>query len=45
LQQWFDAAKTLRFIHEARRFYADQPLLEILGKSANPTGNSGQELP
>ena len=44
LQQWFDAAKTLRFIHEARRFYADQPLLEILEKTANPAKKSGQGL-
>ena len=35
LQQWFDAGKTLRFIHEARRFYADQSLLHSLQKSAN----------
>lgn len=27
LMQWFDAGKTLRFIHEARRYYPDQPLV------------------
>ena len=30
LQDWFDAFKTLRFIHEARRYYPDQPLIDCL---------------
>jgi len=30
LQEWMDAGKTLRFVHEARRFHPDQPLLETL---------------
>ena len=29
VHDWFDALKTLRFIHLARRFFADQPMLEI----------------
>ncbi len=32
LNEWFDAGKTLRFIHEARSFYPDQPLLKILAQ-------------
>jgi hypothetical protein len=28
LREWFDAGKTLRFIHQARRYYPDQPLLD-----------------
>ena len=27
LREWFDGFRTLRFVHEARRFYPDQPLL------------------
>ena len=27
LQHWFDGFRTLRFIHEARRFFPDQPLV------------------
>ncbi len=30
LHQWFDAFRTLRFIHEIRRTYVDVPLLETL---------------
>lgn len=30
LHQWFDAGKTLRFIHQARRYYPDQPLMRTL---------------
>ena len=30
LGQWFDAGKTLRFMHEARRYFPDQPLLQTL---------------
>jgi len=26
LHEWFDAGKTLRFVHEARRYFPDQPL-------------------
>ncbi len=29
-RDWFDAKRTLRFIHEARRYYPDQPLLQTL---------------
>lgn len=32
LNQWFDAGKSLRFIHEARLFYPDQPLIKILAQ-------------
>ena len=32
LYDWFDAFRTLRFIHECRRFYPDVPLLESLGE-------------
>ena len=30
LTHWFDAFRTLRFVHEARHFFPDQPLLESL---------------
>ncbi len=30
LHEWMDAGKTLRFVHAARRFHADQPLLQTL---------------
>ncbi|MEM7100715.1 MAG: hypothetical protein AAF541_20805 [Pseudomonadota bacterium] len=30
LREWFDGFRTLRFIHEARRFNPDQPLLQTL---------------
>jgi hypothetical protein len=32
--EWFDALKTLRFIHLARRFYPDKSLLETLRSEA-----------
>jgi hypothetical protein len=35
LNEWFDAGKTLRFIHEARRFYPDQPLLNTVKMRTN----------
>ena len=28
LNHWFDAFRTLRFVHEARHFFPDQPLIE-----------------
>ena len=30
LREWFDAGKTLRFIHQARRYHPDQPLLQTI---------------
>jgi hypothetical protein len=30
LNEWFDAGKTLRFIHQARTYHPDQPLLATL---------------
>ncbi len=30
LHQWFDALRTLRFIHLARRYHSDRPLLPML---------------
>ena len=33
-QEWFDALKTLRFIHLARRFHPDKSLLETLQNEA-----------
>ena len=33
LHQWFDAGKTLRFIHLARTYYPDQPLLHTLAQN------------
>lgn len=32
LNDWFDGLKSLRFMHEARRYHADQPLLDALRK-------------
>lgn len=33
---WFDGFRSLRFVHEARRWYPDQPLLESLWRSVSP---------
>ena len=33
LTEWCDAFRTLRFIHEARRYYPDQPLLQSIEKT------------
>lgn len=30
LRDWFDAFKTLRFVHEARRYHADEPLIATM---------------
>ena len=32
LNEWFDAGKTLRFIHQARTYHPDQPLLTTLAQ-------------
>ncbi len=32
LHHWFDGFRTLRFIHECRRYYPDQPLLATLAE-------------
>lgn len=34
LDDWFDARRTLRFVHESRRFWPDQPLLASLATLA-----------
>ena len=34
LEDWFDARRTLRFVHESRRFWPDQPLLRTLSALA-----------
>ncbi len=34
--QWFDGLRTLRFIHLARRFHPDQPLIESLNSLFGP---------
>jgi hypothetical protein len=36
LHQWFDGFRTLRFIHECRRFHGDESLLDTLAKIAGP---------
>ena len=30
LHQWFDALRTLRFLHLARRYHPDRPLMPML---------------
>lgn len=42
LHDWFDAFKTLRFIHEARRFHVDEPLLYTLPKLPSAVRNTMQ---
>ncbi len=37
LNQWFDGFRQLRFIHEARHLYPDQPLLKSLAENPFPT--------
>jgi hypothetical protein len=36
LHQWFDGFRTLRFIHECRRFHEDEPLLATLARVLGP---------
>jgi len=45
LNDWFDAGKTLRFIHAARRFHADQPLLRTLRSLPANIRNQMQSAP
>ena len=40
LHQWFDAGKTLRFIHLARAYYPDQPLLDTLAQQPFTESNT-----
>ena len=42
LHDWFDGFKTLRFVHEARRFHVDEPLLHTLPKLPSAVRNTMQ---
>ena len=46
LHQWFDGFRTLRFIHECRRFHPDVPLLGTLATllGADPSGSTRHYL-
>lgn len=45
LREWFDAGKTLRFVHAARHYHPDQPLLRTVGQlPPNITGQLPQHF-
>ena len=43
VHQWFDAFRTLRFIHECRRFHNDAPLLATLATILGPLVSDSTE--
>ncbi len=45
LHQWFDAFRTLRFIHECRRYHDDEPLLGTLATVLGSHGSGPNESP
>jgi len=44
LHDWFDAFRTMRFLHEARRFFPDAPLLTSLAERSWSSSKAGSPM-